>query len=98
MLMCDASDTAIGAVLGQRKEKRLHVIYYVCKTLDEAQFNYATTKKVFLAVVYACEKFRSYLVGFKVIVYTDHSAILYLMAKTDAKPRLIRLGTFAPTI
>ncbi|KAJ9556630.1 hypothetical protein OSB04_011244 [Centaurea solstitialis] len=90
VLMCDASDTAIGAVLGQRKEKRLHVIYYASKTLDGAQVNYVTTEKEFLAVVYACEKFRSYLVGSKVTVYTDHSAIKYLMAKKDAKPRLIR--------
>ncbi|KAJ9553266.1 hypothetical protein OSB04_017311 [Centaurea solstitialis] len=91
VLMCDASDTAIGAVLGQRKEKWLHVIYYASKTLDGAQVNYATTEKEFLAVVYACEKFRSYLVRSKVIVYTDHSAIKYLMAKNDAKPRFIRL-------
>jgi hypothetical protein len=89
-LMCDASDTAVGAVLGQKKDKRMHVIYYASKTLDEAQLNYATTEKELLAVVYACEKFRSYLVGSKIIVYTDHSAIKYLMTKKDAKPRLIR--------
>ncbi|KAJ9546931.1 hypothetical protein OSB04_019474 [Centaurea solstitialis] len=89
-LMCDASDTAVGAVLGQKKNNRMHVIYYASKTLDEAQVNYATTEKELLAVVFACEKFRSYLVGAKVIVYTDHSALKYLMAKKDAKPRLIR--------
>ncbi|KAJ9541698.1 hypothetical protein OSB04_028204 [Centaurea solstitialis] len=89
-LMCDASDTAVGAVLGQKKNNRMHVIYYASKTLDDAQVNYATTEKELLAVVFACEKFRSYLVGAKVIVYTDHSALKYLMAKRDAKPRLIR--------
>ncbi|CAM8923641.1 unnamed protein product [Rhodiola kirilowii] len=89
-LMCDASDYAIGAVLGQRVEKKLHVIYYVSKVLDNAQMNYTTTKKELLAVVYAFEKFRPYLVGTKTIVYTDHAAIKYLMAKKDAKPRLIR--------
>ncbi|CAM8997540.1 unnamed protein product [Rhodiola kirilowii] len=89
-LMCDASDYAIGAVLGQRVDKRLHVIYYVSKVLDNAQMNYTTTKKELLAVVYAFEKFRPYLVGSKTIVYTDHAAIKYLMTKKDAKPRLIR--------
>ncbi|XP_050229333.1 uncharacterized protein LOC126678479 [Mercurialis annua] len=89
-LMCDASDFAIGAVLGQRKDKKSHVIYYASKVLDSAQINYATTEKEFLAVVYAFDNFRSYLVGSKVIVYTDHSAIKYLISKQDAKPRLIR--------
>ncbi|CAM8951771.1 unnamed protein product [Rhodiola kirilowii] len=89
-LMCDASDYTIGAVLGQRIEKKLHVIYYVSKVLDGAQINYTTTEKELLAVVYAFEKFRPYLVATKTIVYTDHAAIKYLMAKKDAKPRLIR--------
>ncbi|CAM8916931.1 unnamed protein product [Rhodiola kirilowii] len=89
-LMSDASDFAIGAVLGQRVDKRLHVVYYVSKVLDNAQLNYTTTEKELLAVVYAFAKFRSYLVGSKTIVYTDHAAIKYLMAKKDAKPRLIR--------
>ena len=60
------------------------------KTLNEAQFNYATTEKELLAVVFAFEKFRSYIVNSKVIVYTDHAAIKYLLSKKDAKPRLIR--------
>ncbi|KAL5551626.1 hypothetical protein UlMin_001802 [Ulmus minor] len=89
-LMCDASDYAIGAVLGQRKGKIFHVIYYASKVLNDAQLNYATTKKELLAVVYAFDKFRSYLIGSKVIVYTDHSALRYLFAKKDAKPRLLR--------
>ncbi|CAA7034140.1 unnamed protein product [Microthlaspi erraticum] len=88
--MCDASDYAVGAVLGQRKEKKLHVIYYASRTLDEAQCNYATTEKELLAIVFAFEKFRSYLVGSKVIVHTDHAALKYLLSKKDAKPRLIR--------
>jgi hypothetical protein len=89
-LMCDASDYAVGAVLGQRRDKILHVIYYASRTLTDAQLNYATTEKEMLAVVFAFDKFRSYLIGSKVIVYTDHSAIKYLLAKKDAKPRLIR--------
>ena len=56
--MCDASDFAVGAVLGQRVDKELNVIYYTSKTLDSAQKNYATTEKEFLAVVFACDKFR----------------------------------------
>ncbi|XP_039687886.1 uncharacterized protein [Medicago truncatula] len=89
-IMCDASDYAVGTVLGQRKEKKMHAIYYASKTLDGAQVNYATTEKELLAVVYAIDKFRQYLVGSKIIVYTDHSAIKYLLNKKDAKPRLIR--------
>ncbi|KAJ9555204.1 hypothetical protein OSB04_009818 [Centaurea solstitialis] len=81
---------AKGAVLGQRKEGRVHAIHYASKTLDPAQLNYSTTEKEFLAVVYAIEKFRTYLVGSKVIVYSDHAALKYLMSKKDAKPRLIR--------
>ena len=59
------------------------------KILDSAQRNYATTEKEFLAVVFACDKFRSYIVDSKVIVHTDHAAIKYLMEKNGAKPRLI---------
>ncbi|XP_025687408.2 uncharacterized protein [Arachis hypogaea] len=89
-LMCDASDHAIGAVLGQRHNKLLHVIYYASHVLNDAQKNYTTTEKELLAVVYAIDKFRSYLVGSKVIVYTDHTALKYLLTKQDSKPRLIR--------
>ncbi|BBG92801.1 transposable element gene [Prunus dulcis] len=89
-IMCDASDYAIGAVLGQRKNKLLHVIHYASRTLNDAQLNYATTEKELLAVVFALDKFRSYLLGAKVIVYTDHAALKFLLAKKEAKPRLIR--------
>ena len=65
-IMCDASDYTVGAVLGQRKEGKVNAIYYTSKTLNEAQVNYATTKKELLAVVYAIEKFRSYIVNSKV--------------------------------
>ncbi|KAK1606640.1 hypothetical protein QYE76_030313 [Lolium multiflorum] len=89
-IMCDASDFAVGAVLGQRVDKKLNVIHYASKTLDAAQRNYATTEKELLAVVFACDKFRSYIVDSKVTIHTDHAAIRYLMTKKDAKPRLIR--------
>ncbi|GJZ49038.1 reverse transcriptase domain-containing protein [Tanacetum coccineum] len=90
-LMCDASDFAIGAVLGQRKMKHFQPIHYASKTMTEAQIHYTTTEKEILALVYAFEKFRPYLVLSKSIVYTDHSALKYLMNKQDAKPRLLRL-------
>ena len=89
-LMCDASDYAIGAVLGQKREKIFQVIYYASRTLNDAQLNYASTEKELLAIVFAFDKFRPYLIGNKVVVHTDHSAIKYLMTKKDAKPRLIR--------
>lgn len=89
-VMCDASDFAVGAVLGQRRDKKLHAIYYASRTLDATQTKYATTKKELLAIVFAFEKFRSYLVGSKVIVHTDHAALRYLLSKKDAKPRLLR--------
>ncbi|GJX11160.1 reverse transcriptase domain-containing protein [Tanacetum coccineum] len=89
-LMCDASDFAIGAVLGQRIEKHFRPIHYASKTMTEAESNYTTTEKEMLAVVYAFKKFRSYLIMNKSIVYTDHSALKYLFAKKDAKARLLR--------
>ncbi|XP_022004335.1 uncharacterized protein LOC110901879 [Helianthus annuus] len=89
-IMCDASDYAIGVVLGQPREKHFHPIYYANKTLHDAQENYTTTEKELLAVVYAFDKFRSYLVLSKTIVYTDHAAIKYLFSKQDTEPCLIR--------
>ena len=79
----------MGAVLGQRIEKMFKAIYYVSKTFYEAQENYSTTEKEMLAMVFACEKFRPYILGSRVIIHTDHAAIRYLMAKKDVKPRLI---------
>ena len=89
-LMCDTSDFAIGAVLWHKLEKIFQVIYYASRTLNDAQLNYTTTEKELLAIVFAFDKFRPYLIGKKVVVHTDHSAIKYLMTKKDAKPRLIR--------
>ncbi|KAL0294962.1 UNVERIFIED_CONTAM: Retrovirus-related Pol polyprotein from transposon.6 [Sesamum radiatum] len=89
-IMCDASNHAVGAVLGQRVGRDPHVIYYVSRMLDSAQSNYTTTEKELLAIVFALEKFRPYLLGTKVIVYSDHAALKYLLSKKDAKPRLIR--------
>ncbi|GJS96919.1 reverse transcriptase domain-containing protein [Tanacetum coccineum] len=88
--MRHASDYAVGAVLGQRKTKHFQPIHYASKTMTDAQAHYTTTKKELLALVYAFEKFRPYLVLSMTIVYTDHSALKYLLAKQDAKPRLLQ--------
>nr|CAN69880.1 hypothetical protein VITISV_017361 [Vitis vinifera] len=90
LLAKDANDFAIGAVLGQREDGKPYVIYYASKTLNEAQRNYTTTKKELLAVVFALDKFCAYLVGSFIIVFTNHSALKYLLTKQDAKARLIR--------
>nr|GEU58116.1 reverse transcriptase domain-containing protein [Tanacetum cinerariifolium] len=89
-LMCDASDFAICAVLGQRQDKHFRPIYYASKTMTEAKSNYTTTKKEMLAVVYAFEKFRSYLILNKSIVYTVHSTLKYLFTKNDLKVKLLQ--------
>nr|GFA22030.1 reverse transcriptase domain-containing protein [Tanacetum cinerariifolium] len=89
-LMCDASDYVVGVVLGQRVEKNFRPIHYASKTMNQAETNYTTTEKEMLSVVYAFEKFRSYFIINKSIVYTDHSALKYLFAKKDAKARLLR--------
>ncbi|GJT05952.1 reverse transcriptase domain-containing protein [Tanacetum coccineum] len=89
-IVYDASNYAIGAVLRQRIEKHFRLIHYASKTMTEAESNYTTTKKEMLAVVYAFEKFRSYLIMNKSVVYTDHSALKYLFNKKDTKARLLR--------
>ncbi|KAM2646757.1 hypothetical protein TB1_000075 [Malus domestica] len=89
-LMCDASDYALGAVLGQRKDKKPHVIYYASQTLNDVQLNYSTTEKELLAIVFTLHKFCSYLLGTKVIIYSNHAALKYLLTKKEAKPRLTR--------
>jgi hypothetical protein len=87
--MCDGSDYTVGAVLDQSKDKKHYAISYASKTLTRPQLNYATMEKELLTVVFAIEKFRSYLVGAMVIVYTDHATLKYLLMKKDAKPCLI---------
>ncbi|KAA0053418.1 hypothetical protein E5676_scaffold637G00800 [Cucumis melo var. makuwa] len=93
-LMYDASDVALRTMLGQKKEKVIHPIYYVSKTLNEAKENYTTTEKQFLVVVFAIEKFRSYIVGSKVTLCSYHSEIRYVMANKYAKSRLVRRVLF----
>jgi hypothetical protein len=87
--MCDTSDYSVGAVLSQSKHKKHYAISYASKTLTGPQLNYATTQKELLAMVVSIKKFRSYLLGTKVSVYTDHAALKYLLTKKYAKPCLI---------
>ena len=89
-VMCDTSDLAIRAVLGQKEDGKPCVVYYVRKTLNETQRNYTTSEKELLAVVYALDKFRAYLVGSNIIIFTNHSALKYLLTKQNAKYRLIK--------
>ncbi|GJT52249.1 reverse transcriptase domain-containing protein [Tanacetum coccineum] len=89
-LMCDASDFEVGAVLGQKDGKSFHPIYFESKTLNPAQQKYTVTEKELMAVVFAFDKFRSYLILSKTIIHTNHSALKHLFKKQDAKPRLIR--------
>jgi hypothetical protein len=84
-IMCDASDYTVGAVLSQSKDKNHYAISDARKTLTGPQLNYAITEKEFLTVVFAIKKFISYLVGAKVIVYTNYAALKYLLTKKDAK-------------
>nr|GEU34932.1 reverse transcriptase domain-containing protein [Tanacetum cinerariifolium] len=89
-LMCDANDFIVGALLGQREEKHSRPIHFASKSLNSAQQNYTVIEKELLVVVFAFDKFRSYLVLSKTIMFIDHDAIKYLFLKQDAKPRLIR--------
>ena len=88
-MKCEDIGVALGVVLDQRRDKILYPIYYASKALNEAQKNYIVTEQIFIAMLFAFKKFRSYLLGTKVIVHIDHSA-LYLIAKKDVKSRLIR--------
>jgi len=88
-VMCDASDYAVGVFLGQRKGNKPYAICYANRIVNEAQINYAMTEKEFLAVVFTLEKFRSYFINSKVIVFTDHATLKHLMMKSNSKPRLI---------
>jgi hypothetical protein len=94
--MCDASDYAIGAILGQRDGKNLNVIQYASQLFNDDQKNYATTEKEFHAIVFACDKFRSYIINSKVKIHTDHQALRHLLAKKDALPGWCFTGRSSP--
>ena len=84
--MCDASDYVVGAIYGQTKDKKHHAIAYASKTLTGPQLNYAITKKELPAIVFAINKFRSYLIGAKVIIYTNHATLKYCSLRKMLNP------------
>jgi hypothetical protein len=86
----DASDTTIGGVLGQKEDHQSYAIYFVSKNLSPAELNYTVTKKEFLAVVHAINKFHHYITGYEVFVHTDHSTIRFLMNKPITNGRVTR--------
>jgi len=87
--MCDASDYAIGVVLGQHVDRKPHDIYYISHTLSVTQLNYTVTEKEILLTAFGFKKSRLYLIGFHLIVHTKHAALKRLFCKKDAKPRLL---------
>ena len=89
--MCDASDYAVVVVFEQWIDKKPTAIWYASKTIAEAQMNYTTMKDELLAMVYALEKFWPYILGSKIVIYTDHAALEYLFSKNEAKPRWVLL-------
>ena len=86
----DASDIAIGAVLGQQDGQVPYAIYYISKNLAPAELNYTVTEKEFLAIFYSINKFRHYITKYPTFVHTDHSAIKYLMNKPVTNARVTR--------
>ena len=86
----DASDTAIGAVLGQQDGQAPYSVYYISKNLAPAKLNYTITEKDFLAIVYSINKFRHYITGYPTFVHIHHSAIKYLMNKPVTNARVTR--------
>jgi len=86
--MYDVSEYAVDDVLGQIIGKNLHVIAYISRMLDRAQCNYHITEKELFAMVFALEKFRSYLLGTKVIVFTNHAALRYILKKKEIQTKI----------
>ena len=86
----DASNHAIGALLGQKLDSIEHAIYYINKNLQGAEYNYTVIEKELLAIIYALNKFRNYVTGYQIFVHTDHSPIKYLMKKPAISEQLAR--------
>ncbi|KAL4378400.1 hypothetical protein GQ457_02G042890 [Hibiscus cannabinus] len=97
-LMCDASDYAVGAVLGQRKGKVFHPIYYASKTLNDAQVNYTTTEKELLAVIFAFDKFRSYLIGAKILEQCHSAPYDGHFGGNKTSEKVLQSGLYWPTL
>jgi hypothetical protein len=88
-LLCEANHESIRVALCQRDGVALSIIHHASRTLNNAQINYHLVEKEFFAVVFACEKFRSYITDSKVRVYTDRKGLKEILQRTDVKPRMI---------
>ena len=97
-IMCDVSDYAMRAVLGQRTEKIFRAIYYTSKTFNEAQENYSTTKKEMLAMVFACEKFKPYILGSHVIIHINPSNNKISDGKERCQIKIDQMGIIASRV
>ena len=86
----DACGYGLGAALVQKHDDGFHVISYAARLMKDAEKNYPTTEQEVLAIVYAVEKFRHYLLGLKFVIVTDHCSLCYIMTKTKLSPRLTR--------
>ena len=86
----DAFDSTLGVVLGQKEEQLHYAIYFISKNLTPAELSYTVIEKEFLAVIFAINKFRHYIIGYEVFVHTDHSTIRYLMNKPITNGRVTR--------
>ena len=87
----DASDIAVGAMLAQNPtDKTDQLIAYASQLLSKAEKNYTTIEKEALAMVYAVNKFRHYLLGNRFIFYVDHLALQYLVNKPQVSSKLAR--------
>ena len=96
-ILCDVSDYAMGAILGQRTKKIFTAIYYASKTLNETQENYSTTEKEMLAMVFTCEKFRPCILGSHVVIHTDHAAIKF-NGKKGCQAKIDKMGATAARV
>ena len=89
-LICEASDDAVGVILGQHVGRRFNIIHHASQTLNSAQKNYPKEERELFAVFFSCDKFRSYIVDAKVRVHTDHDGLKEILERKDHKPGLIR--------
>jgi len=87
----DASGWCLGAILWQYEADRKETpIYYASRQMSPAERKYTTTEREALAVVYACKKFRHYLLGYRIVFHTDHNSLKYLVNKPDLSGRIAR--------
>jgi hypothetical protein len=90
LISTDASNIALGIILGKKEDRSSYVIYFIRKNMSPIELNYTVTEKEFLAVVHAINKFRHYITGYEVFVHTNHYAIKFPMNKPITNGRITR--------